>query len=293
MKTSIIIVNYNAGAALKELVDSLAPETRDDVEAIVVDNASDDDSMELIKDCTVRARTIMNGENLGFAKGANQGIGASSGKYILLLNPDVVVRPGALKELESALDEDERVGIAGGKIFGPDGGFQLACRRGFPTPWVSFCRLSGLSFRFPKSRTLARYNLTYLDENEANEADAVSGSFMMIRKAALAETGHFDEDYFLYAEDIDLCYRVKKAGWKVVYTPAAVITHKKRVSARKNPVRSSYEFYNTMWTFHRKHYKKSTFFLVNACIYCAVSFLKYFVPSVVFVKSKLGAGSGD
>ncbi|MEW5944762.1 MAG: glycosyltransferase family 2 protein [bacterium] len=287
MTTSIIIVNYNSGDSLAELLDSLATETRDDTEVIVVDNHSADESLKTISQRGAAIRAVLNDENLGFARAVNQGIAASMGKLILLLNPDVVVSAGALREIENATLQDPSVGISGGKILGADGRLQLACRRGFPTPWVSFCRLSGLSFLFPGSGLFARYNLTYLNENEMTPVDAVSGSFMMIRRELLDRIGLFDEDFFLYAEDLDICYRAKKAGWTVRYVPSAVVVHKKGVCASKNPVRASYEFYNTMWTFHRKHFMRSTPFVLNLCIFCAVAVMKYLVPAAVAVRSKL------
>lgn len=290
MTTSIIVVNYNSGEALDELLDSLRGEMRPDVETIVVDNASRDGWMERIA-ARGDAKIILNTDNLGFSMAVNQGVRASSGRYILLVNPDVVVTPGAITALEDFLDSHGDTGVCGGKILGADGVLQLACRRGFPTPWVSFCRMSGLSFMFPKSRLLARYNMTYLDENEVSEVDALSGSFMMIRRDVFDEIGGFDEDYFLYAEDIDFCRRARLSGRRNFYVPSSVVTHKKRVSAKSNPVRSAYEFYNTMWTFHRKHYYRTTPAPVNAAIYVAVAVLKFVVPRVAAARARRAAKS--
>ena len=280
MQTSIITVNYNSGTALKEMLDSLLPQKRGDVEIIIVDNASVDDSIALITSYQDRARLIQSPDNEGFSKGVNRGLTVASGKFILLLNPDTIVNEGALAALEQFMAENTEAGIAGGRVRETDGSLQPACRRAFPSPWVAFCRLSGLGRLFPKSKIFDRYNLMFLDENATNEVDAVSGSFMMIRKDVIDQIGRFDEDYFLYAEDIDFCFRAKQSGWKNYYFPGAVVTHKKGVSAETNRVRAMYEFYNTMWTFHKKHYLRRTFPPVNLAIYLGIWFLKTVKPAL-------------
>ena len=285
--TSIIIVNYNSGDALRELLESLSPERTPDLEILIIDNASADDSMDCIADFRDGIRIVMNSDNVGFGKAVNQGIHLSKGRFVLLLNPDIVLCTGAVRALENFMIEHPDAGIAGGKIFSTDGTLQLACRRGFPTPWVAFSRLSGLSFLLPKSKLFARYNMTFLDENSVSEVDAVSGSFMLIRRDALDVAGVFDEDFFLYAEDIDICYRVHGAGWKIYYDPAAAVTHKKRTSAGSNQVRATYEFYNTMWTFHKKHFKRSTPALFNLFIWLGIACMKYSVTGMVILKKKI------
>jgi len=150
------------------------------------------------------------------------------------------------------------VGIAGPKLMMADGRLDLACRRSFPTPEVSFYRLSGLSRLFPKSRRFGRYNLTYLDPDQVAEVDSVVGAFMMIRGETLEEVGDLDEGFFLYGEDLDFAYRAKKAGWKVYYNPQVTVLHYKRRSSSQNRKRAQHEFYRAMHLFYRKHYAKTT-----------------------------------
>lgn len=278
VKTAVIIVNYNGGVALERTLDSLLPELREDVEVVVVDNASADYSLRTLERYAPGVRVIANSENGGFARAVNQGLEATGGRYALLLNPDVLVRPGAVAEMERFMDARPDAGVAGGRVLESDGRLQLACRRGIPTPWVAFCRFSGLGGLFPKSPLFARYNMTFLDPEATARVDAVSGSFMMIRREVVEKIGLFDEAFFLYAEDIDFCYRAGMAGWGVYYNPDAVITHAKGVCAETNRSRAMYEFYNTMWTFHKKHFLRKTFPPVNLLIYLAISFLKRVKP---------------
>lgn len=273
--TTIIIVNYNAGAALERTLESLLPDAGPDTEIVVVDNASADESISRLEKFGAAVRVIANAENVGFARAVNQGLAATSGRYALLLNPDVVVAPGAVAALERFMDERADAGVAGGRVLEADGRLQLACRRGIPTPWVAFCRFSGLGRLFPGSRLFARYNMTFLDPAQPARVDAVSGSFMMIRREVVERIGPLDEDYFMYAEDIDFCYRAGLAGWAVYYNPEAVITHAKGVCAETNRARAAYEFYNTMWTFHKKHFLKKTFPPLNLFIFVAILILKH------------------
>jgi hypothetical protein len=159
------------------------------------------------------------------------------------------------------MEENQRCGIAGCKILNPDGTFQLACRRGYPTPWVSFTKLFGLQKLFPKSKLFSKYNLTYLDENQTYNVDAISGAFMFCRKEALEKTGGFDPDYFMYGEDLDLCYRIKKAGWEVMYVHSTSIIHYKGESTRRSSINEVRHFYEAMQIFAEKHNKGSRIFL--------------------------------
>ena len=145
------------------------------------------------------------------------------GRHVLLLNSDTIVRPDTLRTLVGFMDDHPDAGAAGCRINNPDGTLQLDCRRSFPTPSAAFYKLTGLGRLFPKSRRFARYNLTYLDPDEVNEVDALSGSCMIVRRQVLDEVGGFDEAYFMYGEDLDWCFRMREAGWKIYYTPATEI----------------------------------------------------------------------
>ncbi len=288
MSVSIVTVNYNSGACLGRMADSALRQIGAADSLVVVDNASVDDSLERLAPLAEKITAIANMENRGFARAVNQGAAAAVSDFILLLNPDAVIAEGALRALESFMVERPDAGVAGGKVLETDGSLQLACRRGFPSPWVAFCRLSGLSFLFPRSRLLAGYNMTFLDENETSEVDAVSGSFMMIRRSAFDSLGGFDEDYFLYAEDIDFCYRAKAAGMKVYYYPGAEATHEKGVCAASAPGFAKREFYKTMWTFHSKHYKRKTLPPLNWLIWAAANALALAAPALARLSAKSG-----
>ena len=162
------------------------------------------------------------------------------------------------------------VGISGCKVLNEDGTLQLACRRGIPTPGAAFYRLTGLSKLFPKSKMMAKYNLTYLNPNEAHEVDAVSGAFLMIRREVIDNIGLLDERFFMYGEELDWCFRVKKAGWTVMYYPGAQIVHYKGQCSRFNSRKAAFEFYRAMYLFYKKHFAKNYSPVINFVIYAGI-----------------------
>jgi hypothetical protein len=254
---SIIIVNYNVKEFLENALISIKKAIEGiNAEIFVVDNASEDGSVEMIKQKFPDVNLIANSENLGFAKANNQALKLAKGKYILLINPDTIVQEDTFRVLLSFLESHPECGMVGCKVLNPDGTLQLACRRSFPTPWVAFTKMIGLSSLFPKSKIFAKYNLTYLDPDEVAEVDAVSGSFMMIRREVYEKVGGLDEDFFMYGEDIDWCYRIKKAGWKIYYVPFTQIIHFKGESTKRSNIDEIRVFYEAMKIFVRKHYKE-------------------------------------
>lgn len=168
------------------------------------------------------------------------------------------------------LGRNSEVGIVGGKVVGFDGRHDPASHRSIPTPATAFYRLSGLGLLFPKHRVLGKYNFLPLDPNTGAFVEAVSGACIMLRRAMLDEIGLLDETFFLYGEDLDLCYRAGQRGWKVYYLPEAKIMHLKGGSRRRNRTRSHYEFYRAMAVFHRKHFVPSCGVLLNWLIYAAI-----------------------
>ncbi|MDP2952951.1 MAG: glycosyltransferase family 2 protein [Chloroflexota bacterium] len=256
---SIVIVNYNTGDLLRECLRSLfASEGDFTYQVTVVDNHSQDGSAALVRREFPQVDLLENPENVGYAQANNQGLKSRKARYYLLLNPDTVLPPGALRGMLSFMEEHPQAGIAGPKLMMADSRLDLACRRSFPTPEVSFYRLSGLGRLFPKSKRFGRYNLTYLDPDQEAEVDSVVGAFMMIRGETLEEVGYLDEEFFLYGEDLDFAYRAKKAGWKVYYYPQVTVVHYKRRSSSQNRKRAQHEFYRAMHLFYRKHYAKTT-----------------------------------
>lgn len=278
MDLSIIIVNYNVKEFLQNLLHSINKSAAGiSYEIIIIDNASDDGSVEFIKEKFLPQggiKLIVNSTNIGFGKANNQGLLAAKGKYILLLNPDTLLGEDTLPKMINFFESTPEAGIAGCKILNPDGTLQLACRRSFPGPWTSFCKVTGLSSLFPQSRIFARYNLTYLDENQTYEVDAISGSFMMMRKEVYEKAGGFDEDFFMYGEDLDLCYRIQKAGYKVYYVHSTQIIHYKGESTKRSSLDETKVFYDAMNLFVKKHLSSS--FLVEIILHLAIAFRKFF-----------------
>lgn len=259
---SIVIVNFRVPdftcQALRSLRDA---ELFDRTEVIVVDNASGDESKGLITGNFPDVHWIALKNNVGFGKASNVGALNARGRFLLFLNPDTLVTSDTLRVCTSFLDERPDVGIMGPKILNPDGSFQPSCRRSFPTPFDAFSHFSGLSSLFPKSTLFGKYNFTYMDPNVSMEVDAVSGSFMMMRREVFEEIGGFDKAFFMYGEDLDLCARTKRKGLKVWYLPTTQIVHFKGKSSGKQHLRSRLAFYEAMILFSRKHrHTYGTFF---------------------------------
>jgi GT2 family glycosyltransferase/lipopolysaccharide/colanic/teichoic acid biosynthesis glycosyltransferase len=242
------------------------------VEVIVVDNASVDGSVAMVKREFPWMNIIANKQNVGFARANNQGIKFSSGKYILLINPDTIVQENTLTVLYKYMEKHVEVGITGCKILNADGSLQLACRRSFPTPLVALPKLLGLSYLFPKNPWFGRYNLTYKNPDEMTEVDAVSGSFMFIRKLILDQIGMLDESFFMYGEDLDLCYRARKAGWKIMYVPDTKIIHYKGESSKLAPFDSHIAFYRAMDRFVSKHFSRGYYIAFSMFIRLGIVF---------------------
>ncbi|OLE21257.1 MAG: hypothetical protein AUG49_22475 [Catenulispora sp. 13_1_20CM_3_70_7] len=213
---------------------------------------------------------IRNRENRGFGAAANQGIAATSAPYVLSLNPDTALHPGAIAGLAEYLDQHPDAGAVSPKILRPDGSLDLAARRSFPTPTVALLRLSLLSRLFPRSGRLARYNLTDRSPDVPQEIDAGTGACLMLRRAALNQVGVYDDAFFMYGEDLDLCFRLKVAGWKIMYWPASVVVHYKGQSSRQRSNAMIREFHRSMWIFFRKHYRSTTPAPVAALIYAGI-----------------------
>jgi len=223
-------------------------------EIIVVDNGSDDGSVAMVKSKFPDIRLIVNERNAGFAAANNRVMREASGEYYLLLNPDTVLQEDTLNVMIDLFEKNYEIGLAGCKILNPDGSLQLACRRSIPTPWVAFTKITGLSSLFPNSKIFGKYNLAYLDPDKTYEVEAVSGSFMFIRRRVVEMIGGLDEQFFMYGEDLDWCYRVKQAGWKIYYCSDTQIIHYKGESMRRSDLDEVKLFYEAMRIFVGKHY---------------------------------------
>lgn len=265
MRIAVVIVNYNVKDLLVSCLASLQASLEGiSSEIIVVDNDSTDGSIDYAEPMFPAVRFIRLGSNLGFGTSNNIGFREALEKgaeYILCLNPDTLISEDTMRVMLDYMDAERGVGLAGCKLLNADGTFQLACRRGFPTPWASFCKVFGLQALFPNSPRFAQYNQTFRSEDETYFVDAVMGAFMFIRREALEQIGGFDEDFFMYGEDLDLCFRIQQNGWKITYLHTTSIIHYKGESTRRSAINEVKHFYEAMEIFARKHYGSSRLFL--------------------------------
>ena len=277
MQLSVIIVNYNVKHYLEQCLHSVRRASQGlKVEVFVVDNLSTDGSVAYLRERFPEVSFIENPENVGFARANNQAIRLSTGEYVLLLNPDTIVTEHTFADMLRFMDCHPEAGGAGVYMLRTDGTFALESRRGLPTPFVAFCKMSGLSSLFPRSRVFGRYYMRYLDEQQVCEIEIISGACMLLRRAALDRVGLLDEDFFMYGEDIDLSYRILKGGYKNYFIPTRML-HYKGESTVKSSYRYVYTFYQAMRLFFRKHYSHYSF-VVSIPITMAIwgrSFLAY------------------
>ena len=282
---AIIIVNYNASALLSGCLTSVFASAGDfSYTVCVVDNGSSDDSVAMMRDRFPQAGLIVSETNLGFSAGNNlalRQLGLSDRqlprngpfpRYILLLNNDTVLPANALADMIQFMDERPDLGVAGPRVRRPDGTLDLACRRSFPTPWVSFCRMTRLSRLFPRSKRFNAYNLSYLPEDAVHPVDSVVGAFMQVRTQAIVEVGLLDEAYFMYGEDLDWAKRIKSAGWEVWYNGEVEITHVKEASSRRSR-KARRAFYEAMWIFYRKHYRANSSWILDKLIWLSIALI--------------------
>lgn len=257
MDLSVVLLSYNTRdfteGALRTVLDA---STGLDVEVFVVDNASRDGSADMVEAKFPQVKLIRNARNVGFSAGNNVALRQVSGRYVLLLNTDTIVRRDTLRTMVEFMDTHPDVGAAGCKILNPDGSLQLDSRRSLPTPMAAFCKMAGLGRLFPKSRRFAHYNMTYLDPDQTTEVEVLSGSCMMVRKQTMDQVGILDEDYFMYGEDIDWCYRIQTAGWRIFYVPTTEIIHFRGESGRAEPMRVLYSKSKAMSIFVSKHMRQ-------------------------------------
>lgn len=264
---AVVIVNYKTRDLLRDCLRSIdASEGDFTCRVCVVDNASGDGSAAMVRAEFPHVSVIEQARNQGYAAANNRGLryfgfgddGQVVPRYVLLLNPDTLLPADALARMVAFMETHPEAGAAGCKLVREDGRLDRACRRSFPSPEVSFYRLTGLSFLFPRSPRFGRYNLSYLDESITTEVDAVVGAFMLVRREAIAAAGLLDESFFMYGEDLDWAFRIKRAGWQIWYYPEVVVLHYKGQSSRQHSTSSIIAFYDAMRRFHTKHYKRQT-----------------------------------
>ena len=250
---TVVLVAYNSGDVLRVCLQSLRAALKGFVhQVVVVDNASDPGALGTVSDDFPEAKWIFSPVNLGFGKACNLAVRHAEHPWLFFVNPDTVCDASTFEGTLRFHMARGDAGVVGCRILNGDGTLQLACRRSFPTSWSVIWHVLGLSALFPKSRVFGRYNLTWLDENEPAEVDAVSGSFFCVRKSLFEELKGFDEDFFMYGEDLDLCLRAQRAGFRNWYTPDARLVHLKGRSAATRRWKSLVNFHRAMGIFARK-----------------------------------------
>ncbi|MEI6577189.1 MAG: glycosyltransferase [Bacteroidota bacterium] len=280
MKLSIIIVNYNVRYFLEQCLHSVMKACQDiPSEVFVVDNNSVDGSCAMVKEKFPGVVLIENAENMGFSRANNLAIKRSQGEYVLLLNPDTIVEQDTFNRTIDFMDTHAEAGALGVKMIDGKGRFLPESKRGLPTPLVAFYKIFGLSALFPKSKTFGKYHLGYLNDNETHEVEILAGAFMMLRKSALEQTGLLDETFFMYGEDIDLSYRILKAGFKNYYFSETRIVHYKGESTKKSSINYVFVFYRAMIIFAQKHFSQQHAWVFSLMIHMAI-YLRAFVAVV-------------
>ena len=256
MKLSVIIVSYKVPFFLEQTLRSVQRAAQNiEVETIVIDNKSEDGTIEMVRTKFPSVRLIANTENTGFATANNQGIAIAQGEYILFLNPDTVVREDTFEKCIECMERNPRIGGLGVHMIDGAGDFLPESKRGFPSPAVAFYKTFGLSTLFPHSKRFNQYHLGYLDKKQNHKVDVLSGAFMLMPRTVLDEIGYWDEAFFMYGEDIDLSYRVIKAGYENYYLADTTIIHYKGESTKKGSLNYVKTFYEAMIIFAQKHFK--------------------------------------
>ncbi|MGD9696614.1 MAG: glycosyltransferase family 2 protein [Thermoleophilia bacterium] len=251
---SIVIVSYRCRDLLADCLASIERQRESvDLEVLLYDNASGDDTIRAAEAHPwVRAEAL--DENVGFARANNMGFARARGRAVLALNPDTVIPPGALRACLDKLWAHSDIGVLTPKIVDRDGYLDRRCKRGFPTPWSSFCYFTGLDRRFTGPRS-THYTAGWVQEDQEGDVESVTGAFMLMPSRALREVGGFDEQFFMYAEDLDLCLRFIEHGWRVVYWPDVEVIHVGAGSSQngRRPAAADSAYFRTMAPFIRKH----------------------------------------
>lgn len=262
---SVIIVNHNAAAYVRGAIASLAGATTRSFETIVMDNSDD-----VSDSCGADIHRVV--ENRGFGAACNEGAALASGELLLFLNPDSELQTGALDAACRMLEENEDAGLVGLRTILPDGSFEPGCLRGFPTPERAAAYYLGLERLFPQNRLCGGYHMTWLDRTKNHEVDCVSGSFMLLRRRLFEELGGFDERFFMYGEDMDICCRVKEKGLRVLYCADGYMLHHHGKCGRSP--RQTAAFYDSMVLFYEKHYRGRYPGIVYTAVCAAAGLMK-------------------
>ena len=275
MDVSVIIVNWNTKEILRDCLESVYEQAGDiDFEVIVIDNASTDGSVEMIRSDFKRVVLLENAQNNGFAAANNQGMAVAKGRYVLLLNSDTVVLDGAIAKTVGFADAHPRAGVIGCRVLNPDGTLQPTCFM-FPSILNMFLSSTYLYKLFPGSRFFGRELMTWWDRSDVRQVDVVTGCFMLVRREAIDQVGVMDERFFMYAEETDWCYRFRKNGWEVMFAPVGEIVHLGGGSSRQVKSKMRLQLSGSILLFFRMHRGRGQYAL--ACL-CTAFFFLYRVP---------------
>ena len=281
MDLSIIIVNYKTKDLTLQILASVYAglPSKGKMEVILVDNASEDNTPQAVRVKFSQVKIIEAPSNLGFAGGNNLGLRQAKGRYQLLLNSDTLVEPETLVKMVEYMDQNPRVGLSTCRVELNNGQIDPASHRGFPTPWASLTYYLGLEKLFPQSRIFGQYHQGWKDLMTTHEIDTPVGAFFMLRREALRQAGLLDEKFFMYGEDIDLAFRIKAAGWKIIYSPITKITHLKGASGINKPdreirLKTTRAFFEAMKLFYNKHYRRRYFFPVKWLVFLGIDTFK-------------------
>jgi len=271
LKLAVIIVTYNDMELIGPCLRSVFENKADWAYGVwVIDNGSRDGTVAFIQRNFPMVQVVENHANLGYTQANNIGIKCTRSEYILLLNPDTVLPTDALVRAISEVDRNEDIGVLGPKLIRPNGSLDFACRRMFPS-YLDFCLLLlGLARKFPRSRILGHYNLTYLDANQMADVDSVAGAFLLARRSAVEDVGLLDEAFFIYGDDIDWCYRFRLRGWRVLYFPQITVMHRKGGTSRRTSGPLIFQFYRSNTLLYNKHVAGRTFILLNLIMYLLI-----------------------
>jgi GT2 family glycosyltransferase len=293
METSICIVTFNACKRLGECLRSLAQyPPGGEYEIIVVDNASSDDTLAMLENEFPQVRVIQNTRNEGYTRPLNQALKAASGAFLMPLNPDTLLTEDLFSPLLAFMAMRPQAGIITPKVLNQDCTLQMQCRRGEARPLEVFGYFLHLDRLFPKNKKLGGYLMRWLPENEIAEVPAVSGSCMLIRRAVIEQVGFFDEDYYAYQEDADLCFRARRAGWKVYYVPTSAVVHfGGEGGSAVRPYQGVYQWHRSYYLYYRKHLARDYCFLFNWLYYAFMAIKLAWALLVTFFRKKKVVGT--
>lgn len=267
----MVIVNWNTCGYLRQCLQSLSAEAQSSsqAEVIVVDNASTDGSAEMVRQEFPWVKLVANSRNAGYAKGNNQGILLAEGRYVLLLNPDTVVPTGALGKLIAWMDSHPDVGAVGVRLLNPDGSVQPSCRS-FPEPAYLLYESLGLTLLFPRSRRFGAYRMTWFRHDREMDVDQPMGSALAIRRETVEDVGLLDEEFPIFFNEVDWCYRARQKGWRIMFTPEVEIVHYGGRSTSQVRLSAILESHRSLVRFYRKHYRNRMFWTIYVLVILSI-----------------------